>query len=512
MGDDEATRTRSAMLEGGIHNVGADMTASPPSRRTVLGGLGATFAASPLLARTSSSPTLLRAAAMREDVALLRRAYAELHPGIHRYNTPREIDARFTALDQAAAIPMTLRAFYLTLSRFLATVRCGHSYANFYNQRREIAVALFGAADRLPFDFLWIGDAMVVTADPFATGISPGSRILAVNGRSASAILAALMPLARADGHNDAKRRRLLSVQGDDRYETFDIFFSMLFGQDRYQLTVEDPSGRRRTATVAGVSLAQRRTTAHAGVDASGDTPVWTIERRGDAALLSMPSWGLYDSKWDWRGWLDQAVDRLVAERVPRLVVDLRANEGGLDCGNALAERLVNRETPFEEVQRLVRYRTVPEDLRPVLDTWDRSFDHLGENATRISNRFLRFDAQGDRVDPIRPRGTRYEGDVRVLIGPQNSSATFQFADFVRRNRLATLIGETTGGNRRGINGGCFYFVRLPATGLEADLPLIGRFPTTPQPDRGVKPDIAIPITRADIAKGTDGQLIRALA
>ncbi len=305
------------------------MTASPPSRRAVLGGLGVTFAARPLLARTSSGPTLLRAAAMRADVALLRRAYAALHPGLHRYNTPREIDARFDALDQSVAVPMTLRAFYLTLSRFLATVRCGHSYANFYNQRRAVAAALFEAPDRLPLDFLWIGDAMVVTADPFATGIAPGSRILAVNGRSASAILAALMPLARADGHNDAKRRRLLSVQGDDRYETFDIFFSMLFGQDRYRLTVEDPAGRRRAASVAGVSLAQRRATAHAGVDARSDTPVWTIERRGDAALLSMPNWGLYDSKWDWRGWLDEAVDRLVAERVPRLVVDLRANEGG---------------------------------------------------------------------------------------------------------------------------------------------------------------------------------------
>jgi len=92
---------------------------------------------------------------------------------------------------------------------------------------------------------------------------------------------------------------------------------------------------------------------------------------------------------------------------------------------------------------RLIRYRTVPQDLRPVLDTWDRSFDHLGENATRINDRFLRLDTQGDRIDPIRPRGTRYEGDVRVLIRPQNSSATFLFADFVRRNRLATLIGET---------------------------------------------------------------------
>jgi len=503
---------RRAMLEEGIHNVGADMTASPPSRRAVLGGLGVTFAASPLLARTSSGTTLLGAAAMRADVALLRKAYAALHPGLHRYNTTREIDARFDALDRSVAAPMTLRAFYLTLSRFLATVRCGHSYANFYNQRRAVAAALFEAPDRLPLDFLWIGDAMVVTADPFATGIAPGSCILAVNGRSASAILAALMPLARADGHNDDKRRRLLSVQGDDRYETFDIFFSMLFGQDRYQLTVEDPDGRRRAASVAGVSLAQRRATAHAGVDASGDTPVWTVERRGDAALLSMPNWGLYDSKWDWRGWLDEAVDRLVAERLPRLVVDLRANEGGLDCGNALAERLVSRETPFEEVQRLIRYRTVPDDLRPVLDTWDRSFDHLGENATRIDDRFLRLDAPGDRVAPIRPRGRRYTGDVRVLIGPQNSSATFQFADFVRRNRLATLIGETTGGNRRGINGGCFYFVRLPETGLEADLPLIGRFPTTPQPDQGVTPDIAVPVTQADIAKGTDSQLGRALA
>ncbi|KQN15035.1 hypothetical protein ASE89_08515, partial [Sphingomonas sp. Leaf30] len=53
------------------------------------------------------------------------------------------------------------------------------------------------------------------------------------------------------------------------------------------------------------------------------------LAARALAALLLMPSWGLYDSKWDWRGWLDQAVDRLVTARVPRLVVDLRANERG---------------------------------------------------------------------------------------------------------------------------------------------------------------------------------------
>ncbi len=454
---------------------------------------------------------MLQPDAMQSDIVLLRRAYEMLHPGLYRYSTPQEMSIRWAALANAASTPTSLSSFYLTLSRFLATIRCGHTYANFYNQKREVAAALFEAPDRLPFNFLWLDNAMIVTADPFDTGIAPGSRIVSIDGRPAGEILASLMPFARADGHNDAKRRRLLSVQGDDRYETFDVFFSLMFGRDQYRLVVEDLAGRRRNAAVSAVSLEARRASAHAGVDASGDAPVWTIARRDDAAILTMPNWGLYDSKWDWRAWLNDAVDTLVSDRVPRLVVDLRANEGGLDCGNVLAARLVKRETPFEQVKRLVRYRTVPDDLAPHLDTWDRSFDRLGENAVQVDERFYRLDGKGDQVEPIRPSGKRYAGDVRVLIGPQNSSATFQFADFVQANRLATLIGTTTGGNRRGINGGCFYFLRLPATGLEADLPLIGRFPIATQPDEGIKPDVAVPVTRADIARGLDRQLAQAL-
>lgn len=481
-------------------------------RRGFILGVGAALAAGVMPAHAQAMPAPLPVDAMREDIALLRKAYEALHPGLLRYNTPQILNQRWAALDAAARAPMSLGAFYLVLARFLASIRCGHTYPNFYNQRRGVAAALFEAPDRLPFHFLWLGDAMIVTADPYDTGIVPGSRIVSIDGRPVAEVLAALMPLARADGHNDAKRRRLLSVQGDDRYETFDVFFSMLFGRPRYRLAVETPNGRRRSAVVAAVSLEARRASAHPGIDASGDAPVWTITRRGDAAILTMPNWALYDSKWDWRAWIDDAVDRLIVDRVARLVVDLRANEGGMDCGDVLAARLVTRETSFEEVQRLVRYRSAPDDLRPYLDTWDRSFDRLGEHATQISDRFYRLDSPDDRPDPIRPKGKRYEGDVRVLIGPQNSSATFQFAGFVRRNRLGTLVGESTGGNRRGINGGCFYFLRLPATGLEADLPLIGRFPLVAQPDEGLQPDIALPMTRADILDRRDRQLDRALA
>ena len=98
-----------------------------------------------------------------------------------------------------------------------------------------------------------------------------------------------------------------------------------------------------------------------------------------------------------------------------------------------------------------------------------------------------------------------------VLVDGSNSSATFGFAQRVQQDRLGTLVGEPTGGNRRGINGGAFFFVRLPHSGLEFDLPLMGYFPPTPQPDAGLLPDVLRLPTVADVAQGRDPALREAL-
>ena len=66
------------------------------------------------------------------------------------------------------------------------------------------------------------------------------------------------------------------------------------------------------------------------------------------------------------------------------------------------------------------------------------------------------------------------------------------------------LFGEPSGGNLRGINGNGYFFVRLPGSGLEFDIPIIGNFAVTPQPDRGVLPDVTVKPTIADIASGRD--------
>lgn len=121
----------------------------------------------------------------------------------------------------------------------------------------------------------------------------------------------------------------------------------------------------------------------------------------------------------------------------------------------------------------------------------------------------MRGDADVERIAPKPPR---INAELLVLTDAQNSSATFQFAQLVQSNGIGRLLGQPTGGNLRGINGGAFFFLRLPASGLEADLPLIGRFPSTPKPDAGLTPDLIVAPSRADIAAGRDTVLDGALA
>jgi C-terminal processing protease CtpA/Prc len=97
-----------------------------------------------------------------------------------------------------------------------------------------------------------------------------------------------------------------------------------------------------------------------------------------------------------------------------------------------------------------------------------------------------------------------FAGRFYVLVDAANSSATFQFAQAVQQLGLGTLVGEPTGGNRRGINGGAFFFVQLPHSGIKMDLPLIATFPRTPQPDAGLLPDVIVPISAASIAAHAD--------
>ena len=472
-------------------------------------------AETPASTTASEAHSSLRAVDLQADVEILRRAYETLHPGLLRYNTPAQFDAAIGALELEFRQDRTLAQAYLAFSAFAATIRCGHTYPNFFNQSKSVAAALF-QAPRLPFYFVWLGDRMIVTRSFTADRrVRVGTEITAINGVAVAAILERLKTVARADGNNDAKRVAYLQVEGTSRFEAFDIYWPLFFPSPAPVVTLRarGPEGSRgQTVSVPLVPYADRLSVIKVaeGASADKDTPIWDFRLLDNSmGYLRMPSWVLYNSNWNWKASLEETFKALVTSGATDLVIDLRGNEGGSDVGDVIVSHLITAPVPRQVVTRLVRYRRVPDDLAPYLDTWDPTFKDWGSAAIDSTDRFyrLRRDADDDLGGVITPSLPTFAGRVWVLVGATNSSATFEFAQTVRQNQLGTLVGQPTGGNQRGINGGAFFFLRLPRSAIELDLPLIGQFPDGDRPDAGLQPDILVVPTVNDIARGRDAEL-----
>lgn len=480
---------------------------------------------------------------LQEDVRILRSVYEALHPGLYRYNTKAQMDRHFDDLSNYFANERSLPDAFVAFSQFAAKIRCGHTFANPANQGDAIAKAFITGPWRVPFLFKWIARnenrfEMIVTADLSGTGEIPrGGRIESINGIASDRIYAQLMTIARADGANDAKRRANIELTGEGDREAFDIYFPLFFGaSDRFEIRLETPQKKVTAVSVAGMTAAERRAAiemlaATRGLsseesDEGAKEFGWRFEDVAEGVVrLKMPTWAVYNSKWDWQAYLDKQYSALQERHVRGLIVDLRGNEGGSDVGLVIASYFTQQPLKSAGQYRFTRYRTVPESLRPYLDTWDRSFFDWNEDAKPASSgywRMTKFDdgADGDVIQPAR---RRLDAKLIVLTDANNSSATGQFAQLIKQTRIGTLIGQPTGGNQRGINGGAFFFVMLPHSKIELDLPLVALFPKTDDlPDgkvlpfedvsnEGIQPDVVVDVKREDIAMGRDAELERAI-
>jgi C-terminal processing protease CtpA/Prc len=162
----------------------------------------------------------------------------------------------------------------------------------------------------------------------------------------------------------------------------------------------------------------------------------------------------------------------------------------------------------------------VPYELARHLDTWDFGFfDRTGmvepiadgPQAGRYS-----FRPNARKQHRISPRTGRFAGKVWLLVGPENSSAAFTLARLAQESGAATLVGQPTGGNQRGLNGGQLAWVALPESGVAVDIPLLATSYGAATPDAGITPDIVVKPDFALRAAGRDqemeavGKLIRA--
>jgi hypothetical protein len=485
-------------------------------REIMAGGAASVVALSQVNPAIAANGPLLAPEAIKSDLALLQNIYQTLHPGLYRYSTKSQIEARFQQAMRSVTQPKSLAQVYLQFSSLLASVRCGHSYANFYSQSDDVKNALFEGKNRLPFTFEWIDRKMIVLNPAGIDGLVRGSMITHIDGVSTQRILQSLIGYVRADGNNVGKQISLLSVNRDEGYQTFDIFYALHFGaKDTFTLQAQSPSGRGLRIQVDAIDRPTRLAMTAAAKVENGQA-LWAIDIVPSvSAIMTMPTWGLYQSSWDWKAWLASAFQRINEAAPHSLIIDLRGNEGGRDdIGPELLSYLSPTPTPPLAGQRRTAYKTIPARLNPVLDTWDDRFRDWGDQVRlRPDGMYDLIDTQGRSGGGTTPKGILTKPMSKmILTDATNSSATLQFCQMALANRVAGTFGETTGGNMRGINAEKFMFARLPGTGLEVDVPLVGFFTAGNQPNGGLPPTYPVARTAASIARNVDVVMSAALA
>ncbi len=458
-----------------------------------------------------------------EDLAVLRRALETIHPGVFRYITPAELRSEFDLAASKISEPIRESELIVIVAQLLSKLKCGHTYVNPYNQDDKLRRRVFDRRNYLPFYFTIIDGRFFVTANGSSKRLSIGSEILSINGVPPKAIIDKLLTVTTADG-NSTIGNRINSI-GLDRenaelYALFDWFFPLFFpiNDEIFELESVDFVSKKKSKFAVFAMSKSERTAEMA--KRYGPTPTyddgWKFEirdgRLGYLKISNSITWKLKTI--DFRKFIADAFAEIRAKKIPNLIIDLRGNDGGdTDIGFEIARHLAPKTLPpYIRSRRLVRNVAPQPEIAKYVTTYSKELKAAIENG--VPAEMYRSEGGGffeitgfEGYPDVEPYPDRFAGRAFVIADASNASASFQFLNYVKENKLATIVGQPTGGNRQGINGGNYFFLSLPNSKIETDIPVYFSSPFTPQPDSGVIPGVLVVRHPDDVGNGFDREV-----
>lgn len=472
--------------------------------------------------QTPAAETVLRAQdrrlsvdTVRENVALARTAYADIHPGYTRFASEAELTAGWDQIVARAEREngLSLGDFYLELSELLALIRCDHTKA-------ELSADM--AAERntdtlyLPLQWTVVEDRAVVLKAPDGSGLNAGDEILSIDGRSIPELQGALHKYVPVDGYNDHVRDSGLAASSEFMGGAVDHFGALLWDvPDVASLNVRSADGIERIVTLPRTTHSEWRDIA-IEKGARNFKDAVSLERVGTrGAVLSVDTFVNYRQPVDLDSIYGPVFEALQKEGRDQLILDLRRNGGGSsDAAAALLSYFVSE--PRVQATAEV-FATLDHD--PYLDyisTWNQdavnppriAFKKLGPKQYRLRNMF------SDADDPIKPAKFGFDGELIALTSRSNSSGSTNLLGQLKEVRDVTFIGEMTGGNPTGPTAGTIFFMTLPDSGIRLRIPVIRTVMnvTDMEDGYGLTPDIIASDTIASVREGRDPALEAALA
>lgn len=451
---------------------------------------------------------------LQEDFQVLKKALLEIHPGLYRYNTKQQIDSIFKHYELIFSKPRTYQESFLYFTALTSAIKCGHTFPSFYNQTGFIQEVVLNQKDKLPFAFRVIDQKIIVTESiSNVYEIPTGTEIIAIADIPTKILLDETAKLVKADGSNDGKRYADLNTFGvGGYYEMFDAYFPLLHPPQNNEYVIRIKKPNTNISEELTVKTVTRKERSDALLKKNPKHIVtadqlWNLEFwENNTAYLQLGTFDVFQLSFEWSDFLKNAFREIRKRKTEHLVIDIRWNEGGQDeVLLFIGQNIAKGPLLIPQRKDLVRYTKISEEIKPYLFTWDNSFFDLSNRTTPFNSDYFTFN--GNDLQELQTSKNAFQGQTYLLINGSNSSATFYFAEIAKENKMATLIGEPTGGSQKGLNASTMFFLRLPHSTIEIDIPIIGSF-SEDKPAEGIQPDILVQPTLDALLKGEDEAIL----
>ncbi len=335
-------------------------------------------------------------------------------------------------------------------------------------------------------------------------------------------MLTILAEYVTADGNNYEKKLERLTLTGTEKHSLFDIFHPIVFGStSQFELSLKDHKTQITTTEfVAATSKTNRTKVLQERYDNLERSlrDGWNFELLNErVGKLTIKSFAVQRNEFDWKAIIDQAIEELNEKDIPNLIIDIRENEGGQgEVGEYILERIIKVPFTAPAMESSVRYLTIPDEYKKHISTWDQfPYDFTKKVDQNLGDRYTLKKKYSVGGKTYKPKKNGYKGEVFLITDASNSSATHLMAAFSKQIDGITLVGQETGGNQLGTNGSFIFFLRLPNTRIDVDIPVINMFVPPLEgkaKDGGIKPDVIVEKNYQNFIDGRDAEVEKILS